>query len=194
MDRGSETVKTGIVMHRLFIALRPPAPIRAQLLSIMDGIPGARWQDDEQLHITLRFIGEVDTPVAEDVAAALSAITAPPLTLRIDGVGRFGKQGGHAVWAGIAPHDAIAALHRKVDHALVRAGLPSEGRAYLPHVTLARLSGGADPAGFLAVHAGLTSEPFEVTHFGLYESHLSRGGAQYEAIARWPLTASPDGS
>ena len=68
-------------MHRLFVALRPPPAIRARLLAAMGGVPGARWQDDDQLHLTLRFIGEVDRPVAEDIAAALGTIHAPPLDI-----------------------------------------------------------------------------------------------------------------
>lgn len=176
-------------MYRLFVALRPPPAIRAALASLMEGVPGARWQDDEQLHLTLRYIGEVDRRLAEDAAVALSAIVAPPVVLRLDGIGRFERRGrANALWAGVAPHDAIAALHRKIDRALVRVGLAGEPRAYLPHITLARLGASTAPVEpWLARHAGLASEPFEIAHFGLYESHLGSEGARYEAIARWSL-------
>lgn len=176
-------------MHRLFIALRPPPEIRRQLLALMGGVIGARWQDDDQLHITLRYIGEVTQPVAEDVAAALGGVHAAPLTLRLNGVGAFDKHDRpNAIWAGIAPHEAITALHRKIDRALVRIGLPSETRAYLPHITLARLNRNAGAIdGFLAVHAGLASAPFDIAHVTLFESHLGGEGASYEAIGRWPL-------
>lgn len=177
-------------MHRLFVALRPPPAIRAQLLATMSGIVDARWQDDEQLHLTLRFIGEVDGRVAEDVAAALGGIHAAAPEVRIAGVGQFGSRGRvHAIWAGVAPHDTLAALHRKVDQALVRAGLEPERRAYLPHITLARLATREEAvAGWLGVHAGLASPPFPLEHVVLYESHLGRAGARYEAVARYPLT------
>lgn len=172
---------------RLFVALRPPVAIRAALLDTMEGIAPARWQDDEQIHVTLRFIGEVERPQAEDIAAALAGVHAPAPEVRIAGVGRFAD----AIWAGLAPHDALAALHRKVDHACVRAGLEPERRAYLPHVTLARFSRSAaqDPAiaRWLADHAGLASPPFTLDHLVLYESTLGRGGARYEPLARWPL-------
>lgn len=179
-------------MHRLFVALRPPPAIRDALADVMDGIAGARWQDDDQLHVTLRFIGAVDRPVAEDVAAALSAIHAPAPTIAISGVGRFGQRGrSEALWAGIASPEPLAALHRKVDQALVRVGLEPERRAYLPHITLARLSRelrvGPEVEAWLARNAGLTSEPFTIHHLVLYESHLGRSGASYEPIARWPL-------
>ena len=181
-------------MHRLFVALRPPPAIREQLLDITDGVTAARWQDEEQLHITTRFIGAVERPVAEEVAAALAQVVAPAPVVRLAGVGRFNNRAGDALWAALAPHDALAHLHRKVDQACVRVGLEPERRAYLPHITLARLSRAAanDPAveRWVADHAGLSSAPFTLTHLLLYESHLGRSGARYEAVARWPLDAA----
>lgn len=179
-------------MHRLFVGLRPPAPIRAALRGIMGGVPRARWQDDDQLHLTLRFIGEIDRPLAEDVAIALGHIHAAPIEVALAGVGSFDKLGRvDALWAGVTPHDALAALHRKIDHALFAIGLAPEGRAYLPHITLARLprSGGAAPeiARYLASHAALTSKVFTLSHFTLFESTLAPAGARYDVIERYAL-------
>lgn len=176
-------------MHRLFVALPVPTAIREQLLTLAGGIPGARWQRDDQLHLTLRFIGEVDRHAAEDAALALSAIHYPQIEIALAGTGQFESRGRpNAVWAGVTPHDALAGLHRKVDRALVRAGQPPESRAYLPHITLARINAQSGAAGkFLAEHAGLASRPFTLTHFHLYESHLGREGARYEAVERYPL-------
>jgi RNA 2',3'-cyclic 3'-phosphodiesterase len=179
-------------MLRLFVALRPPAPVRDRLLATMGGVPGARWQSDEQLHLTLRFIGEVDERTAEDVAAALAGLRAAAPEIALAGVGRFGdRRRGWTLWAGLSPHDALAALHRKVDQACVRAGLDSERRAYLPHITLARLprGGGAGPEAdrWLSDLAGLASAPFPLPHMILYRSTLARDGAQYDALMRWPL-------
>ncbi len=178
-------------MIRLFAALRPPPAIRAQLAATMAGVIGARWQDDEQLHLTLRFIGEVERPLAEDIAAALGTVHAAAPSVALDGVGRFERRGATtALWAGVTPHDALAALHRKVDQACVRAGLAPEGRAYLPHLTLARLArgaAGADADAWIAAHAGLASTPFAMPHLLLYESILTRDGARYEPVMRWPL-------
>jgi RNA 2',3'-cyclic 3'-phosphodiesterase len=176
-------------MHRLFVGIRPPLAIRQQLEALMGGVPGARWQDDAQLHITLRFIGEVERPQAEDVALALSALRFPALDVALAGVGQFDTRGRpNALWAGLRPHEALAQLHRKIDQALVRIGLAPEGRAYLPHITLARLNAGAGTTDrFLAEHAGLSSPLFTISQFLLYESHLGHGGARYEAVARYPL-------
>lgn len=177
-------------MHRLFVGFRPPAPIRAHLLGIMGGIPGARWQGDAQLHLTLRFIGEVERRMAEDVALALSAVRFPPIEAAIAGVGQFDSRGRpNAVWAGVRPHAPLAELHKKVDQALVRCGLEPERRAYLPHITLARMNAATGAADrFLEAQAGLASPPFPLGAFLLFESHLGREGASYDAIGRYPLT------
>lgn len=176
-------------MHRLFVALRPPPAIRARLIAAMGGVPGARWQSDEQLHVTLRFIGEVEAHVAEDIALALAGVRFPPVEVMLDGVGSFARRGRmHALWAGVSPHDALAALHRKVDQAIVRAGLAPEGRAYLPHITLARLNASARASeGFLADQAGLASAAFAIDHFILFESHLGHEGVSYRAVERYSL-------
>ena len=158
-------------------------------MALMGGIIGARWQSNAQLHLTLRFIGEVDRPLAEDAALALSGVHFPPIEAALDGVGRFDRRGrANAIWAGVRPHDTLAQLHRKIDQALIRAGLEPERRAYLPHITLARLDTPLEATDrFLADHAGLSSEPFVFDHFLLFESHLGRGAASYEPVERYPL-------
>lgn len=176
-------------MHRLFVAIRPPGAVRNQLLGIMGGVPGARWQRDDQLHLTLRFIGEVDAHRADDAAAALGSVRGKPFAIALDGIGSFERKGRRdALWAGVTPHGELQALHKRVDQALVRAGLPPEGRAYLPHITLARFgrTGGAID-GFASLHGGLASAPFEVTHFALFESTLGGEGAHYAMVERYSL-------
>lgn len=179
-------------MYRLFAALRPPASIRAALSAVMSGVPAARWQTDAQLHLTLRFIGDVDRPLAEEIAHALSGVSASIPEVRLAGVGQFDKRGrSDALWAAITPHAELATLHRKVNHALVRLGLAPERRAYLPHVTLARLprsaGHGAAIERWLATHSGLTSAPFTMGELILYQSRLGQGGASYTPVLRHPL-------
>lgn len=179
-------------MHRLFVALRPPRAIRERLIGLMGGVPGARWQGDDQLHLTIRFVGEVQPRVADDLAAMLATVRHPIVNLRLSGCGVFDTRGRpNALWAGVAPGEPLTMLHRKVDQAVVRAGLAPERRAFLPHITLARLSGSAGPVEpFVANSGGLTSEPFRIEHMILYESRLGSGGASYEAIERYPLTGA----
>ncbi|WP_028055993.1 RNA 2',3'-cyclic phosphodiesterase [Sphingobium bisphenolivorans] len=175
-------------MHRLFVAVRPPPDIRARLLAIMSGVNGARWQDDDQLHITLRFIGEVDRHRANELADALRDIRFPPAELALSGVGSFNRKGQvHTLWAGIQPREPLVKLHQKIDRICVRAGLLPDDRAYLPHLTLARMSRSAGSAeNFMASHAALSSVPFAMTEFDLYESHLGQSGAAYHLIERYP--------
>lgn len=177
-------------MHRLFVGLRPPLAIREALAQTTAGVPGARWQDDAQLHITLRFIGEVDGRRADEIALALTSIHADSLDLAVAGVGAFDSRGRpNALWAGVSPRGQLAHLHRKIDQALVRIGLEPERRAYLPHITLARLNARAGAADhWLADHAALASATFRIDQFLLFESHLGRAAASYEAIARYPLS------
>lgn len=176
-------------MPRLFVALRPPAAERSRLLSLMHGVEGARWQDDDQFHLTLRFIGEVDRHAGADIAGALARISMPRFSIAISGVGTFDRRGRiDTLWAGVSPRDPLAALNRKVDRACVGAGAEPERRAYMPHITLARLNRSAGPLhDFLAAHAGLAGQSFPVTEFGLYESILGREGSVYHLVERYPL-------
>jgi 2'-5' RNA ligase len=181
-------------MHRLFVAIRPPEPIRDLLIDAMDDSADFRWQDEEQLHLTLRFVGEVDRPLAEDLANALSRIRAEPFVLRISGVGRFEQRSGGALWAGVEPREPLAALAAKVERTCQQVGLEPEHRAYHPHVTLARWKGrrSREVASFLERARGLSSDPFEVDAFTLFESRLSRHGAHYEQVASYPLKERPN--
>ncbi len=176
-------------MHRLFVAIRPPEPIRDLLIDAMDDSADFRWQDEEQLHLTLRFVGEVDRPLADDLALALARIASNRFTLRIAGTGRFEQRHGGALWAGVEPKAAVAALASKVERLSIDLGLEPERRAFHPHVTLARWKGRRtrEVADFLERTRGLASDPFEVTEFILFESRLSRHGAHYEEAATYPL-------
>jgi len=176
-------------MHRLFVAIRPPEPIRDLLIDAMDESPDFRWQHDEQLHLTLRFIGEVDRPLADDIAAALTRIRAERFSLRIAGTGRFEQRNSGSLWAGVEPKAPVAALASKIERSCVGLGLEPERRAFHPHITLARWKGRRtrEIADSLQRTRGLASEPFDVSEFILFESRLSRHGAHYEEAASYPL-------
>lgn len=174
---------------RLFVGLRPPPAIRARLLEAMHGIAGARWQSEAQLHLTLRFIGEVDERTGDDIAGQLGRVRAGAPTMVLSGVGHFARRGrSDAVWASVAPAAPLAELHRKVDRAVVAAGLPPESRAFVPHITLARLNRSSGPiGGWITREGSLTSPPFACDAMLLFESHLGRDGAHYSADARFPF-------
>jgi 2'-5' RNA ligase len=176
-------------MHRLFVAIRPPEAIRDLLVDAMDVGADFRWQNDEQLHLTLRFVGEIDRPLANDLADGLGRIRSAPLKLRIAGLGRFNQRNSGALWAGVEPKPPLAALAAKVERICQSAGLAPERRAFHPHITLARWKGRRtrEVQKFLEQKGGLSSEPFIVGEFILFESRLSRHGAHYEEVTRYAL-------
>ena len=179
-------------MIRLFVALRPPPAIREALADLQEGVPGARWQDDDQLHLTLRFVGEVERPQAEDLAAALAQVHAPAPHVALAGVGSFGARGrADTLWAGLAPAAPLHHLHAKVEQACARAGLPAERRAYAPHITLARL-----PRSLAACPRSRPGAPAtppcrrlssrSPTSSSTAATSAARGPT-YEPVARWAL-------
>lgn len=170
-------------MIRLFVAAVPPPDVRDRLLDLMGGVAGARWQRDDQLHLTLRFIGEVDRNTARDIAAALAGLRHPPVEVTLAGFGAFASRGRpNALWVGVQPLDAVAALHRKVEQALVRAGIPPESRSFHPHITLARLGGSAGGLGHFMASAYVNNLSFLIDEILLFESVLSRDGSEYRAL------------
>jgi len=176
-------------MIRLFVALALPDMVAHALLPLERSIPGARWMAREQLHLTLRFIGEVDGRDAAAVDDALAAITASRFTLTLKGVGEFGGKNPHALWAGVEPNDALTHLRRKIETALQRIGLLAEAHKFTPHITLARLK--AAPRErlmyFLTDHALYRSAPFEVDEFTLFSSVLTSDGSHYTPERVYPL-------
>ena len=171
--------------RRLFVALRPPEAVCDVLLDTMEGLAGARWQDADNLHITLRFVGEVDRHTQRDLESALSDIDFAAFRIAVEGVGHFqGKKRARAIWARIAPNAELNELQRRVEYACRRAGLPVETRKFIPHITLARLnSGSADPRDWLSRNARLAPEPWLAGNFSLFESDLTPQGAIYSEIA-----------
>ncbi len=179
--------------HRVFIGIRPPALLRDALLDMMEGIENVRWQTEDQLHLTLRFIGEVEPHRADDLAEALETIESAPFELYLSATGTFERKGiAHTLWAGITPNPGLNALQRRIERICVRTGFEPEHRKFHPHVTLARLNRASGPATeFLARNAGVRLGPWAVNSYILYESHLRPEGPVYEPVIRYPLEASP---
>ena len=179
-------------MIRLFVALAIPDDVALGLAALQRGVPGARWQTREQLHLTLRFIGDVDETEASAADDALARIEAPSFSLALKGVGEFGGKTPHALWAGVRDKEPVMFLQRKVETALQRTGMPPESRKFMPHVTLGRLKGSprGRVADFLADHALYASQTFEVGTFILYSSVLTPNGSLYRAERAYRLKRS----
>jgi RNA 2',3'-cyclic 3'-phosphodiesterase len=176
---------------RLFAAVLAPAEIGEGLTRRQRDLAGARWRPPDTLHITLRFFGEVTEPVASDIDAELSTITAEPFDLTLEGVGAFGEgRDLRAVWAGVSQSEPLRHLAARCESAARRAGLKPEPRAFRPHVTLAYLkhSEPAKVAAWVQSHNLLKSPPFRVGWFGLFSSWRSPDGSRYDLEREYPLS------
>ena len=180
---------------RLFVAIALPEELRARLTRLQQGVPAARWVDPDNLHLTLRFIGEADGGQAHDLDTALTQVRAARFEVTLAGVGRFGQgRKARALWVGVAPALELDRLQRRVEQAVQAAGFAPEGRKFKPHVTLARLKGdpGSRSADYLAYHAAFRAEPFEAREFVLYSSLLAQAGAIHTPEAAYPLSMGSD--
>ena len=177
-------------MSRLFVAIDLPEEIVAQLQGICYGVPGARWVQAEQMHLTLRFIGEVDGGVFQDIKEGLASVRAEGFFLQVKGLGLFPpRKTPKVLWAGIAPVEQVSALRNRIENSLVGLGLEPEGRKFSPHITLARLHDTPIPrmGRFLAGNNLFATEPFPVSEFHLYSSELTSKGAFHTLEASYPL-------
>ncbi|MDP9196729.1 MAG: RNA 2',3'-cyclic phosphodiesterase [Pseudomonadota bacterium] len=176
-------------MTRCFIALGIPPDIRTHFTLLYGGIPGARWTPEDNLHLTLRFLGPLDNSVLEDVAAALSLVDCPAFTLTFRGVGQFGDRKIHSLWAGVEDSPGLQLLHGKIAGATRRAGIPPDERKFTPHVTLARLKNAPEDRilRFLSGNSLFRTTPVLFDHFTLYASHTGESGSVYEPLQDFPL-------
>ncbi len=175
---------------RLFIGLALPGPVRDQLARLQGGLSGARWVAPDNLHVTLRFLGEVSEPQASDLDAELGSIAAPAFETGIIGLGVFDRRGKvHTLWAELETSEPFVRLHAKAEQAAQRAGFEAEGRKFRPHATLARFKSapGRRMGDYLEAHGGFRTGPFTVDELTLFRSHLNRDGATYEPLAHYPL-------
>lgn len=177
-------------MIRLFTAISLPDSIKQELQLISCGVPGARWMEEDQMHLTLRFIGEVESPLASEIQASLAEISFADFSIQLKGVGHFPPRGHPKIlWAGVDPNQALRELKNRIDSALRRLGVESDPRKYHPHITLARLrEAPEDRVGQWIVHHGLFSCPaFPAEAFHLLASSLYGDGARHSIEGTYPL-------
>jgi RNA 2',3'-cyclic 3'-phosphodiesterase len=176
-------------MPRLFTGLALPIEVTAKLAGLAGGLFGARFVEPEDYHVTLRFIGDIDHRMADEIALALGGLKRKPFRLTLRGLDTFGKDRPRAVHALVEPNrqlDELAADHERI---MRRLGLAPESRRFVPHVTIARLSGvhPADAAGWIIGRSPFSAGPFDVDAFSLFSSRDSVGGGPYVEEASYPL-------
>jgi 2'-5' RNA ligase len=178
-------------VYRLFAAIDLPAYHKERLLNLCFGLPGAKWVDETRMHLTLRFIGEVDGAVFQDIQETLATVEAAPFEIEVKGVGFFPPRNHpETLWAGVEKSEPLIHLQKRIEAALQRIGVPAEKRKFAPHIQLARIKDtpAERVAGFLSDCALLRLEPFEVVEFCLYSSFLSSERALHQIEATFPLT------
>ena len=178
-------------MPRLFTGLEIPREIGTSLSLMRGGLPGARWIDPDNYHVTLRFIGDVDDRLAHEIASLLDNVKRRPFELRFEGVSSFGGRKPRAVIATIDPISPLVDLQAEHERLMQRVGLEPEGRKYTPHVTLARLrdSSSHDVADYLSTRGPLFGSSFYVSRFVLFSAKASVGGGPYVVEEAYPLAA-----
>jgi 2'-5' RNA ligase len=176
-------------MPRLFVAVHMPEEIALELDRLGAGLPGVRWTDPSDYHLTLRFIGEVDALTFYEVGEALAGVSLAPFELALKGLGTFPPRGQpHTLWAGVEDAMSLLALKRRIDRTLREVGLEAERRNFVPHVTLGRLREPAPEARFgswLAARALFRTASFPVSSFNLYSSLLRPEGAEHHVEASY---------
>ncbi|MBT9370669.1 RNA 2',3'-cyclic phosphodiesterase [Rhizobium sp. CSW-27] len=179
-------------MPRLFTALEIPRNAAMSLSLLRGGLPGARWIDVENYHITLRFIGDVDGRTADEIVNRLDRIDREEFQLSLTGIGSFGSKKPHSVWAGVSPAPEMTALQAEIERICQRVGLPPDPRKFTPHVTLARLKSSRldDVVHYLSGRGNFYTAPFTVGRFVLMSSKESVGGGPYLTEEVFPLQES----
>ena len=180
-----------LTMRRLFIAIDLPAAVKDRLGALCSSLPGAKWVKREQMHLTLRFIGEVDESGFEAIKTALIGVQSPPFAMHLEGVGQFPPKGKPRVlWVGVNAPPILIDLQRNITASLDTLDLPPQDHPFSPHITLARFKTPPAPEGirpFFAQHAAFKTEAFAVTSFILFSSVLTPQGSIYRHEAVYPL-------
>lgn len=176
---------------RLFVSLSLPGPCQDALAELMTPIEGVRWTRPEQLHLTLRFLGDILEEQTQRMVAALQTVRVEPFLLPIEGVGVFPPRGNPKIlWAGLGTaHTRLFQLRQRVDDALLLAGWSGELRSFEPHVTIGRVVQGDRKAidAWLQRHRGFEGPPFRVTSFELMASDLQTTGSIHRVHTAFPL-------
>ena len=177
-------------MIRLFTALSLPNDLRFQISSLQSGIDSAHWVTPENMHLTVRFIGEVQEDLADIIIDALAHVCAPIVPIELRGNGHFSSRGRvRALWIGVTMGPSLSLLQGRVEKMLLTTGLSPERRKYKPHITVARprTARSKHIREWLERTGGFIAAVYKVDTLTLYQSHLGRTGPSYTALAQYPL-------
>jgi RNA 2',3'-cyclic 3'-phosphodiesterase len=176
-------------MPRLFTALEIPDDVADAISLLRGGLPGARWIDPSDYHLTLRFIGDIDDRLARDIEDELADAGRGPVDVTLTMLASFGGHDPHSVHLAAVPTRELADLAAAHERILRRLGLKPESRKFTPHVTLARMRHASviDVAEFIASRGRIEPIRFKAEEFVLYSAREKFGGGPYIVEAAYPL-------
>ncbi len=174
-------------MPRLFTALEVPDDAAEAIARLRGGLPGARWIDPEDYHLTLRFIGDIEQRLARDIEEELADAAQGSVKVTLSGLASFGGADPHSVHLVAEPTRELTELAAAHERILRRLGLKPESRKFTPHVTLARLRHASviDVADYFAARGRVEPIRFRADQFVLYSSRASVGGGPYVVEAAY---------
>jgi RNA 2',3'-cyclic 3'-phosphodiesterase len=172
---------------RLFVALEIPDDVKDELVAL-PADKGARRTKRDQLHLTLRFIGDVEQAQFAAIKNALAEVKAAPLEMQFRGVGQFPpRKQARVLWVGIAPNPALDTMQKAIETKLRGTGLTAADYPFNAHITLARIDPPQDVSRFLEMHQAFESRVMRVEQFMLFSSVLSPQGSIYRHEAVYQL-------
>lgn len=177
-------------MPRLFIALGIPREVAQSLSLLRGGLPGARWIDTENYHLTLRFIGDINGRTGDELLSELDRIRFPEFNLELAGVDAFSsKRKIRSIWAGTNNPPELLALQTRIERICTKVGIAPDVRKFTPHITLARLdkADSMQVSEYLSGRANFKSLPFNISKFLVISSRNSKGGGPYVIEESYPL-------
>ncbi len=194
-DRGADWKKqeamTENQLKRLFIAVELPENARLRLGCLAQEVSGVKWNPAQQLHLTLRFIGDSSPDDQHKIENALQTVTGSPFEVTLSGLGVFPSTARPKVlWAGIEGGKAeLVSLQQEIEYQLLEAGLKPQDKPFHPHVTLGRNRTAAANAiqNWLEHHRDFALEPFSVNSFALFSSKLTPQGAVHTKEVEYHL-------
>ena len=181
-------------MPRVFFGLEVPDTVKKRLLALQGPVKGAKWQNRNQLHLTLAFLGTVNEESVPDLCQAAGGVEAPAFELAVTGLHTFGRpELPRNLWAGVSGDEALRSLQRQLAGLLSEAGFEAGHSGFQPHITIARFRKQAGSvAPLLDEHGDRSFGPMPVTEFVLFESTPGETGSVYSVIERFPLVSSLD--
>jgi 2'-5' RNA ligase len=178
-------------MPRLFVAIDLPDDIKVQIEELCAfGMPGVKWVDSKQYHLSLGFIGEVDFDQQDSISTALAKIKNKAFDLSLGGMGLFpNTKSPRVIWVGVKKSEELLKLQKKVEFQLSQIGISKEHKKFRPHITIGRVKSNKIKriGDYIAHYDMFRTGSFDIQGFSLFQSKLTPSGAIYSKVSTYQL-------